>query len=160
MQVLGAQSCLFATPGTVACQLPLCMGFSRQERWIGLPFPSPEGLSNPGIKPRSPALQADSLPSEPPGKPRFIIEKGYGLKSAKARSTQDEFQEGSKPTTLSHIVFSLRKQDAWLSQHQCVTICPKYCQPVKLTGASVFLSRLCYTDRPDWSITCAVDLRC
>ena len=45
------------------------MGFSRQEYWSGLPFPPPGDLPNPGIKPRSPASQADSLPSEPPGKP-------------------------------------------------------------------------------------------
>ena len=45
------------------------MGFSRQEYWSGLLFPSPEDLSDPGTKPRSPALEADSLPSEPPGKP-------------------------------------------------------------------------------------------
>ena len=45
------------------------MGFSKQEYWSGLPFPSPEDLPDPGIKPRSPALQADSLLSEPPGKP-------------------------------------------------------------------------------------------
>ena len=44
------------------------MGFSRQEYWSGLSFPSPGHLPNPGIKPRSPALQIDSLPSEPPGK--------------------------------------------------------------------------------------------
>ena len=44
------------------------MGFSRQEYWSGLPFPSLGDLPNPGIKPRSPALQADALPSEPPGK--------------------------------------------------------------------------------------------
>ena len=55
---------------TVACQAPLSMGFSRQEHWTGLPFPSPEDLPNPGIEPRFPALQADSLPSEPPGKPQ------------------------------------------------------------------------------------------
>ena len=46
------------------------MGFSRQEYWSGLPFPSPVDLPDPGIKPRSPALQADTLPSEPPGKPK------------------------------------------------------------------------------------------
>ena len=46
------------------------MGFSRQESWSGLPFPSPGDLPDPGIKPRSPALQADALPSEPPGKLR------------------------------------------------------------------------------------------
>ena len=49
-----------ATPWTVACQAPLSMGFSRQEYWSGLPFPSPGDLPNPGIKPGSPALQADS----------------------------------------------------------------------------------------------------
>ena len=60
---------LFATPWTVAHQPPLSMGFSRQEDWSGLPFPSPGHLDNPGIKPGSPALQADALPSEPSGKP-------------------------------------------------------------------------------------------
>ena len=60
---------LFATPWTVAYQAPLSMEFSRQEYRSGLPFPSPEDLPNPGIKPRSPALQADSLPAESPGKP-------------------------------------------------------------------------------------------
>ena len=61
---------LFATPWTVAHQSPLSMGFSRQEYWSRLPFPSPGDLSNPGIKSESPALQADSLQSEPPGKPK------------------------------------------------------------------------------------------
>ena len=60
----------FATPQTVACQAPLSMGFSRQEYWSGLPFTSPGDLPNPAIEPRSPPLQADSLPSEPPGKPQ------------------------------------------------------------------------------------------
>ena len=58
------------TPWTVAHQAPLSMGFSRQEYWSGLLCPPPGDLPNPGIKPRSPALQADSLPSEPPGKPK------------------------------------------------------------------------------------------
>ena len=48
---------LFATPWTASSQAPPSMGFSRQEYWNGLPFPSPGGLPNPGIKPRSPALQ-------------------------------------------------------------------------------------------------------
>ena len=60
---------LFATPWTVDRQAPLSMGFSRQEYWSGLPFPSPGDLPNPGIKPWSPALQADTLSSEPPRKP-------------------------------------------------------------------------------------------
>ena len=59
---------LFATPQTVAHQAPLPMEFS-QEDLSGLPFPSPGDLSNPGVKSRSPALQADSLPAELPGKP-------------------------------------------------------------------------------------------
>ena len=49
--------------------VPLSMEFSRQEYWSGLPFPSPGDLPHPGIKPGSPALRGDSLPSEPPGKP-------------------------------------------------------------------------------------------
>ena len=56
---------LFATPWTVALQAPLSVGFSRQEYWSGLPFPSPGDLPNPGIEPGSPALQADALSSEP-----------------------------------------------------------------------------------------------
>ena len=61
-----------ATPWSVACQAPLSMGFSRQEYWRGLPFPSPGHLPNPGIEPGSPALQADSLPPEPQGKPWYL----------------------------------------------------------------------------------------
>ena len=56
-------------PWIVAHQAPLPMEFSRQEYWTGLPFPSPGDLLDPGIKPASPALQADSLSSEPPEKP-------------------------------------------------------------------------------------------
>ena len=56
-----------ATPWTVVCEAPLSMEFSRQEYWSGLPFPSLWDLPNPGIKPGSPALQADSLLSELPG---------------------------------------------------------------------------------------------
>ena len=62
---LVAKSCLtLATSWTVARQAPLSIGFSRQEYWSGLPFPSPGDLSDPGIKPGSPELQADSLPTE------------------------------------------------------------------------------------------------
>ena len=60
---------LFVTPWTVAYQAPQSVEFSRQEYWSGLPFPSPGDLPNPGTEPRSPTLQADTLPSEPPGKP-------------------------------------------------------------------------------------------
>ena len=56
-------------PWTVACQVPPSMGFSRQEYWSGLPFPSPGDIPDPGIEPRSHALQPDSLPTEARGKP-------------------------------------------------------------------------------------------
>ena len=59
---------VFAILWTVAHQAPPSMGLSRQEYWSGLPFPSPGDLPNPGIEPRSPALQTDALTSEPPGK--------------------------------------------------------------------------------------------
>ena len=52
---------------------PMSMGFSRREQWSGLPFPSPGDLPKPGTEPRSPALQADSLPPEPPGKPQYVF---------------------------------------------------------------------------------------
>ena len=69
----------FATLWTVAHQAPQSMGFSRQEYWSGLPFPSPGHLPDPGIKPKSPTLQADALTSEPPGKP--MAESEEELKS-------------------------------------------------------------------------------
>ena len=61
-----------ATPWTVAYQACPSMRFSRQEYWIGLPFPSPGDLPNPGIEPGSPTLEADALTSEPPGKPTWL----------------------------------------------------------------------------------------
>ena len=59
------RSCLFATLWTVAYKAPLSVEFSRQEYWRGLPIPSPGDLPDPGIEPRSPTLQADTLTSEP-----------------------------------------------------------------------------------------------
>ena len=55
----------------MACQVPLTTRFSRQEYWSGLPFPLLGDLPDPGIEPRSSAMQADSLPSQPPGKPKL-----------------------------------------------------------------------------------------
>ena len=60
---------LFVTSWTIAHQAPPSMEFSRQQYWSGVPFPSPGDLPDPGIEPRSPALRADTLPSEPPGNP-------------------------------------------------------------------------------------------
>ena len=60
-------SASFVTLWTVAYQAPLSMGFFSREDWSGLPFPSLGDVPKPGIEPGSPALQADSSPSEPPG---------------------------------------------------------------------------------------------
>ena len=60
-------------PWSVALQAPPSMGFPRQEYWSGLSLPSPGDPPKPGIKPGSPALQAGSLPSEPPGKLLYLL---------------------------------------------------------------------------------------
>ena len=69
------------------------MGFSRQECWNGLPFPSPGDLPDPGIEPRSPTLQADALTSEPPGKP---------LEFFNVSQKHTENSEGAKDVKISH----------------------------------------------------------
>ena len=68
----------FATPWTAAYQAPPSMRFSRHEYWNGLPFPSPGDLPDSGTEPGSPALQAEALPSEPPGK--LYTHKGAKIK--------------------------------------------------------------------------------
>ena len=75
--MLIAQSCLILCHPT-DCSLPgsSVHGFSRQEYWSGLPFPSPEDLPNPGIEPGSPVLQADSLPSELQQSPDTTLDPG------------------------------------------------------------------------------------
>ena len=82
---------LFVTLWTVAPQAPLSMGFSRQESWSGLPFPPPGDLPNPGIEPVSPALQADSLPAEPSGKPH-ILQLKFPLATVKDPICCNEYQ--------------------------------------------------------------------
>ena len=94
---------LFVTPWTVARQAPLSMEFSRQECWSELLFPSPGDLSNPGIKHGSPALQGDSLLSEPPGKPIWQYWVGpkvcAGLSVRQYQKTQMNF--GNNPVILN-----------------------------------------------------------
>ena len=68
---------LFVTPWAVAYQASPSVGFSRQEHWSGLPFPPAGDLPHPGIKPASPTLQADPIPSEPPGKPEVTRAMAY-----------------------------------------------------------------------------------
>ena len=79
---------LFATPWAVAYQAPPSMGFSRQEYWSGLPFPSPGDLPNLGIEPRSPALQADALPSD--------VQKNLFSYKEAFLGKQDDFWAGTK----------------------------------------------------------------
>ena len=88
---LNSLSCvqLSATTWAVAHQAPQSMGFSRQEYWSGLPFPSPGYLPNPGIKPRPPTLQADTLTSETPGMPLITQ---FRLKLKKVGKTTRPFR--------------------------------------------------------------------
>ena len=100
---------LFVTPWTVAHQAPLSMGFSRQEYWSGLPFLSPGDLPNPGIKPRSPALQVYTLTSEPPGK----LFKHVQFSSVQSLSHVWLF---ANPWTVAHQVplsMGFSKQEYW-----------------------------------------------
>ena len=92
---------LFATPWTVACQAPLSMGFSRQEYWSGLPFPSPGDLPDLGIEPGSPALEADALTSEPLGKPSNLIQQQQKVNIA---SMDTVFETEINVTTLLKIL--------------------------------------------------------
>ena len=109
---------LFASPWTVAYQAPPSMGFSRQEYWSELPFPSPGGLPNPEIQFASPALQADAVPSEPPGKPtvrKRKIDKGSSKNSpwktwvlTQSRPTRCDHMYCSPPGFSVHGIFQAR----------------------------------------------------
>ena len=96
---------LFATPWSVALQSPPSMGFSRQEYWSGLSFPSPGDLPDPGIEHRSPALKADSLPSEPPGKPS-VCQMPKSDQSSSNLPTDSTFLPGGHRIKLFFCYFS------------------------------------------------------
>ena len=90
VNVLVTQLCpTLCNPMDIAHQAPLSMGFFRQEYWSGLSFPYPGGLPDPRIEPRSPALQADALPSKPPGE-SFIAK--FRLKLKKIGKTTRSFR--------------------------------------------------------------------
>ena len=99
----------FATAWTVAHQAPLSMKLSRQEYWSGEPFLSSRDLPNPGIKPRSPALQVDALPSEAPGKPRVYT--GWYIKLTVKCAVCEDALNRAGTTQSSHslwlFIFSL-----------------------------------------------------
>ena len=91
---------LFVIPWTVAHQAPLFMAVSRREYWSGLPCPPPGGLPNPGIEPGLPALQADSLLTKPPGKPRESLRGGkIILITPKSKKHDRMFLNHLKPAT-------------------------------------------------------------
>ena len=92
----------FATLWTIALQAPLSMGFPRQEYWSGLSFLSPGDLPDPGIEPTSPALQADSLLSEPSGKPLCQLGAPRDPSSSDSHATAQAF-------ALSSSCFKLQK---------------------------------------------------
>ena len=95
---------LFGAPWTGAHKVPLSMGFSRQEYWSRVPFPPPGDHPNSGIKPGSPALQVDSLPSEPPGKPRIT---GRALKKYRCPGSNPRpVKPGSLGGRPRHVSFS------------------------------------------------------
>ena len=117
---------LLVTPWTAAHQAPPSMGFSRQEYWSGLPFPSPGALPNTGIESRSPALQADALPSEPPGKPRkglfkyLISNNRFGIDFHCVRS-HPSFMTHFAFFQISQSKYSLSSDSSWRLEHNGVS---------------------------------------
>ena len=91
------------------------MGFSRQECWSGLPFPSPGDLPDPGIKPRSPSLQADALPSEPPGKLGVTGKFGLGVQNEAGQRLIEFFQENALVIASTLFQQLKRKLYTWTS---------------------------------------------
>ena len=110
---------LFVSPWTAACQAPLSVGFSRQECWSGLPYPSPGDLPDPGIEPGSPTLQEDSLPSEPPGKPLSDYYRSY------YKGSDPEWCYGVMPGVTLRQGWGLSALSApWRSRHQVLQRIP------------------------------------
>ena len=149
---------------TVACQAPLSMRFSRQEYWSGLPRPPPGDLPNPGIKPRSPALQAESFPSEPPGKPLRInivhlIEEAtvsqrslsdYSVSLPNQCQRQSHFKTQiflvPAPPACCHSASDLALQDLWqISHYCCLQLQITYFIPYSFEKYIVKISYLCHS---------------
>ena len=97
-------------------QAPLSMGFSRQQYWSGLPFPSAGDLPDPGIEPRSPAWEADDLISEPPGKPQIVMENNVCLIINVCQNIFAEYtvvaMHGLQPTRLP-LSMGFSRQEYW-----------------------------------------------
>ncbi|CAM9750100.1 unnamed protein product [Rangifer tarandus platyrhynchus] len=149
---LVAKSCLtLATPWTVAHQAPLSRGFSRQEHWSGLPFPSPGDLPDPGTEPGSPALRADSSPTEPLGSPEALTQSGTRLSDVTLTFKGPTHVSGSGSAWRRLLRFS--KGNVWVTEYEnggllvhvvnllCKTT-PVNTLPSKLVLSLTFLS--CY----------------
>ena len=106
--VLIAQSCLdsFETPWTVAYQAPLSMGFSRQEYWSGLPFPSPRNLPDPGTEPASPTLAGGFFTTEPPRKPGLDPGRMETITKEKSRAANPKPHPSMQMFSIQNQVFS------------------------------------------------------
>ena len=103
------------TTWAVAHQAPLSVAFPRQEYWSGLPFPSPGDLPDPGIEPRSPTLQVDSLLSEPPGKPNIKINYcNAGDPGSIPGSGRSLGEENGNPLQYSYLE-NPKNRGAWLA---------------------------------------------
>ena len=115
---------------TIACKAPLSMGFSRQEYWSGFPCPPPGDLPDPGIKPRHPSLQVDSLPAKPPGKPKNT---GIGslsfLQGSGIEPGSPALQANSLPVELPgkpHICIRIHIY-IYIYIYMCVCVCVYVC---------------------------------
>ena len=123
---------LFTTLWTVAHQASLSIGFSRQEYWSGLPFPSSRNLPNPWIEPRSRALQADSLLSEPPGKPTqghsaFFIWSNYLKKFLCIQDSHFFPLSSYSATAVFKLIFN---SQAVAAAAKSLQSCPTLCNPI------------------------------
>ena len=128
---------LFVTPWTVAHQVPLSMEFSRQEYWSGLPLPSPGGLPNPGIKPRSPTLQADALPFEPPGNPHKKTKQNPKCKCA--RPLENSARQAGVRGQLTILSLSGKR---WYVHAKSLQSRPALCNPMDCSPPSSSVRRI------------------
>ena len=141
MRALVAQSCLtvFVTPWTVACQVPLSVGFPRQEYWSGLPFPSPGDLPGPGIEPVSPSPAGGFFTTETPGKPK--VENTWSKVKATCSDLSNwETSTMFEPQFFASCVLSHSKQQ--ISSPFCVKYCSQGSGAVEESTVPVYTSHL------------------
>ena len=133
---------LFATPWTAAYHAPPSMGFSRQEYWSGLPFPSPGDLPDPGIEPRSPTLQADTLTSEPPGKPLCYLPFSDSVQSLSVVwlfvTQRNAALQASLSITNSRSLFKLMLIESMMPSNHLILCCPILLLPSVFPSMRVF----------------------